>query len=819
MLHDKKWICRYTDREEIDQLSDGMNISPILALVLVKRDIKDVKEVERFLNPTMDHLGDPFLLPDMEVAVERIVKAIEEREKICVYGDYDVDGITSVTLMMKVLKGLGADVCYYIPHRMDEGYGLNKSALEEIYKEGTRLVITVDCGIVSFQEVDYGNSLGMDIIITDHHQCQERVPLALGVINPKREDSNYPFTDLAGVGVAYNLCKALEIHTGQNCKTEEMMDMVAIGTVADMVPLTGDNRILVKKGLEIINNTLNKGLKALIQVSDIKKREINTWHIAFLLAPRINAAGRLSRAEKGVELFLTADDNRALELAQALDAENRERQVIERDILREAVELGEKSEESSILVLSSPNWHSGVVGIVASKVTEKFNKPSIIFCLEEGEARGSARSIPGVDIYHLLSQCKDFYSRFGGHKQAAGLSLEAQRLKEFTREINKIASHYMEKIEKKPVIRVEGDLTGFSIGLEDIEQLKKLEPFGHENPAPLFVKRNVQVVGAWKVGHKRDHLKIVVNSEGRQIEGIFFDWGEQPVPVVGEKVDIAFSPEINEWMDRKTLQLKIKDIKRIEEHPAFLSNIYSALNRIIERENQREETDISLMEGLEINEVDRSKKHLLDVFTRSYGNIVIVNALSGAVELISLLSLYTGTCLCFGRLEGYRQDKNYLLIYPFDFDQIKKSTGELFLYGSNIFPRQLKEMLSLEGIDRLLLLEDDINGVQEEFLSILPERQTFEEVYKYIYKVKKVSFNNCIYSMRRRGYNSLAVIRVIDAFRCSGLIRVQKGCLMLLHSPQQKTDIEKAIPYSAFKEFVWHTEEWLNAVKRYWVDI
>jgi len=819
MFHNKKWICSYTGSGKVDELSRELKISPLLAMVLVNRGINSAEEADRFLNPDLDNLGDPFLLPDMQVSIERIMKAIETGEKICVYGDFDVDGITSVTIMIKVLQSLGANVFYYIPDRMDEGYGLNKLALEEICQSGTNLIITVDCGIVSFEEVVYSNSLGMDIIITDHHQCQDELPSAYGVINPKRKDSDYPFEELAGVGVAYNLCRALETYTDNEGEINKLLDIVALGTVADMVPLTGENRILVKEGLKKIENTGNVGLKALVQVSGLDGKEFNTWYIAFMLAPRINAAGRLSNAKKGVELFLTDDPGRALELAKQLDEDNKERQVIEKGIFDEALKLAEKETENNVLVLASPNWHPGVIGIVASKITEKFNKPTVIFCIEEGEARGSARSIPSIDIYDLLSQCKHYYNKFGGHKQAAGLSLDAKRLEEFTREINERASDYFRDIETRPIVKTEGDLTGFRITLEDVYQLKNLEPCGFGNPAPLFAKRGVEILDARMVGKNNNHLKLVIESEDRKIDGITFGWGERPVPVIGEKADIVFVPEINVWMSKKSLQFNIRDIKKIERDTTFLTRCYSSINRLIEKENQKGKTDVSLLKEIEIKKIDDKKKFISDTFGESSGNILIVNTFRGTVDMVSTLSLYTDTCISFGQLEDYNEDKNFLLIHPVSFEKLESCKGRLFLYDSCIFPVQMEWLVNLEGVNRILLLDDINLSMKEEFSTLLPNRELLERVYKFISKNNRVEYHQCLQVMMRMGYNPMAVIRAVDTFKYSGLIKMEKCYLVASPIPEEKVDIQNTLPYSSLTKFIRLADECFNAVKKHSADL
>lgn len=818
MLHNKKWVCAYCDREKIEQLSKQLGISELVSSVLVKRGITGIDDARRFLHPSLEDLADPFLLPDMQVSAERILMALKKGEKICIYGDYDVDGITSVSIIIKVFRLLGADVFYYIPNRLDEGYGLNKQALDEIYRMGAELVITVDCGIVSFDEVEYGNSLGMDFLITDHHRCQERIPPALGVINPRRKDSTYPFKELAGVGVAYKLCKALELNTGANY-TEDLLDIVAVGTIADLVPLTGENRVIVREGLRVMQNTPNTGLEALIKVSGLEGKEINSWHVAFLLAPRINASGRLSSAQKGVELLLTEEPEKAYQLAKALDSDNRERQALENIMLEEAIKQAQEKGERNILVLASEDWHPGVLGIVSSRITERYNKPSILLCIEDGEARGSARSIPGLDLYDMLSRCSHFYNKFGGHKQAAGLSMDADKLKAFSREIEKIAFEYMKDIERRPIIEADGDLTDSPVYLEDAKELKNLEPFGCANPSPLFIKRNVEVMEARRVGQNREHLKLLVRSCGQEVDCIVFGWGEQADPIAGEKVDIAFTPDINRWMDRENLQFYIKDIKRIETSPAFLSRCYTSMNRLVEKEEGCREIDRGFFESINVEKVENKAGYLYEIFQESTGNIAVTNSYKTAIGSISVLSLTNNTYLRFGHLEEYRKDKNYLIIYPAEFKSRENYSGNLYLCDPFLLPGQVERLKELPGVNIILLLDKDEVPLEKELVELMPSRQVFKEVYTLIRKRPGIGFYQCLYTIRRKGYNPLAIIRAIDSLRYAGLVEVNSSKLMPLPSPGKKVDIRMTVPYSLFQGFIDLARDSFNAVKNISVDI
>jgi len=387
----KKWECRKVDEEKVEKISKEYNISTLLSKILVNKNIVEKEEIDLFLNPTRHDFHDPFLMPDMEIAVDRIIKAIENKEKILIYGDYDVDGITSTTVLKKFLIEREAIVSEYIPNRLDEGYGLNKEAIEKIVKDGNTLIITVDCGISAIEEIEYANSLGIETIITDHHEAQEIIPNALAVVDNKRKDSKYPFRELAGVGVAFKLIQAISIKLGlEEREYLKYLDIVCIGTISDIVPLVDENRVIAKLGLKLVEVTKNIGLKTLLEVSGYKKIDSNT--ISFGLAPRINACGRMGKAEEALKLFLTENKEEAIKIAEILNKYNKERQETEKEIFEQAVkQVEEQEQEKQVLVLGKEDWHHGVIGIVASKITDLYFKPSILICFEDEIGKGSRK--------------------------------------------------------------------------------------------------------------------------------------------------------------------------------------------------------------------------------------------------------------------------------------------------------------------------------------------------------------------------------------------------------------------------------------------
>ena len=435
----KKWECYNLDNEKVEELVKKRHITNLLASILVNRGIIDGEKINVFLNPTRKDFYNPFLMPDMEIAVKRIVKAIENKEKIMIYGDYDADGITSITVLKKYLNEIGLKTGEYIPNRLNEGYGLNKDAISKIYNDGYKLMITVDCGISGLEEVDYANSLGMEIIITDHHEPAEKLPEAIAVIDAKRKDNKYPFNQLAGVGVVFKLIQAISTEL----KLEEKeylkyLDLVCIGTISDIVPLVDENRVIAKLGLKLIEKTKNIGLKTLLNIADLKKIDSNA--ISFGVAPRINACGRMGFQEEALQLFLTEDSGEATKIAKRLVQFNQERQAKEKQIFEEVIEKIEKDDkDKKCIVLAEENWHHGVIGIVASKITEIYYKPSILICLEGDKGKGSGRSVPGFDLYTALTKCSDYIEKFGGHSMAIGITIKKENFEKLKEAMEKYA--------------------------------------------------------------------------------------------------------------------------------------------------------------------------------------------------------------------------------------------------------------------------------------------------------------------------------------------------------------------------------------------
>ena len=559
----KKWQICEVDKEKLEKLKSKYGISELLATILVNKNITTQKEIEEFLNPTRNDFFDPFLINDMDIAVERIRKAIETQEKVIIYGDYDVDGITSITVLKSFLKDVGLDVDYYIPNRLEEGYGLNKNAIDEIAKNKYTLMITVDCGISAIEEVNYANSLGIEVIVTDHHEPGEELPKALAVIDNKRKDSKYPFRELAGVGVAFKVSQALA--QSMNVKEEEYLkylDIVCVGTISDIVPLISENRVITKLGIKLLKQTRNTGLKAIINSSGYS--QINSTTISFGVAPRINACGRMGKAEQALKLLLSKDIYEVNKLTQELNNYNRERQEIEKEIFESVLNKIEQNnlDKNRTIVVGGEGWHHGVIGIVSSKITEKYFKPSILLSFEEdGTGKGSGRSIPGFDLHEALMKCENCLEKFGGHSMAVGLTLKKDKFEQFYEEFEKVAKE--NKTENiVPIINVDAKIELNEIDKTVVEDLKQLEPFGEANKMPVFALKNIRIDSIRALSEGK-HLKLTLRDNNQIINAIGFNIGELANEYkIGDKVDLAGVLEINTFNGIDNLQINIKDIMK-----------------------------------------------------------------------------------------------------------------------------------------------------------------------------------------------------------------------------------------------------------------
>ena len=558
----KKWEFYNSDDNLVDDICEKYNLNKVIGKIIVNRHVVNDEDVRIFITPTRDDFHNPFLFKGMDIAVDRIIKAINNKEKILIYGDYDVDGITSTTVLKKYLMDRGISVDTYIPNRLHEGYGLNKKAIDTIKERNIDLIITVDCGISAIEEVDYAVSLGMDVIVTDHHEVGEKLPNALAVIDAKRKDNTYPFRALAGVGVVFKLIQALSIKL--EIKPEEYLkylDLVCVGTISDIVPLEGENRTIAKLGLMLIKVTRNLGLRELIKSSGYKEIDSNT--ISFGVAPRINACGRMGHEEEALKLFLAEDLESATKITKELNEYNTLRQSTEKAIYEEAVQQIEKNhlDANNSIVLGGKGWHHGVIGIVSSKVTDKYYKPSILLSFEDNIAKGSGRSVPGFDLYEGLAKCEDLLEKYGGHSMAVGLTLKKENLENFKERFEQIAKEKNIK-ELVPIIYIDDELKLKDINMDLVKSISILEPFGEANKVPLFLIRNLKIDSIRALSEGR-HLKLTLRDENFVINAIGFELGYLAEEYrIGDRIDVVGTLEINSFNGFSSIQINMKDIRK-----------------------------------------------------------------------------------------------------------------------------------------------------------------------------------------------------------------------------------------------------------------
>lgn len=557
-----KWEYYKINEGKVKEIQEKYNVNRLLATILANREIDDIKT---YLEPTRRDFHDPYKMPDMEKAVERILKAIENKEKIIIFGDYDVDGITSITVLKSFFKELGIEVDEYIPNRLNEGYGLNKEAIKKIAEQCNSLMITVDCGITGIEEIEYAKSLGIDTIVTDHHEPGEELPNAIAVVDCKRKDNKYPFRELAGVGVAFKLCQAIS----QKLKLDEkqylkFLDIVALGTISDIVPLKDENRVITKLGMMLIKQTKNCGLVSLLNLAGYNK--IDSTAISFGIAPRINACGRMGHANEALDLLLCSNMREASEKARNITKYNNDRQEYEKIIYQDAIRQIESNhlENENSIVLGGDDWHHGVVGIVASKITDLYYKPCLLICFENGEnvGKGSGRSIAGFDLHETLTKCKDTLEGFGGHSMAVGLSIKRENLPKLKEEFEEIAKEaHLEEIY--PTINIDSVINIDNVNKEMVESLKLLEPLGEGNKMPIFAFKNLKIDSIRSLTEGK-HLKLILKSNNNTyINAIGFNLGYMVDEfIIGDKVDIAGCLEINSFNGTESVQINLKDVMK-----------------------------------------------------------------------------------------------------------------------------------------------------------------------------------------------------------------------------------------------------------------
>ncbi len=550
-----------------ETFSKELEISPLTAQVLANRGISEIDQAYQFLHPSLSHLYSPFLMKDMDKAVHRVIQALSEREQVLIYGDYDVDGVTSAAILTLIFQSLKFPHRYYIPHRIERGYGLHPDIIEEFAQQGVNLIITADCGISDMDAIKRAQELGVDIIITDHHEVPNEIPPACAVLNPKQGDCSFPFKSLAGVGVVFNLIIALRStlrergawKDGEVPNLRRYLDLVAMGTVADLVPLLDENRIFVQFGLEELTKATRLGTRVLKEVCGLKDGIITTGTVGFKLAPRINAAGRLGEAQRAVELLVAQDLKKAEGIARELNLENSRRQRLEEDILKEVtgwIEGDDRLLQRSSLVFSSQSWHPGVIGIVASRLVEQYFRPTILISLDGDRGKGSGRGIEGFDIYSGIKMCSPLLVSFGGHRSAVGLAIEREKIEAFTGRFEELVSQGCKPSDFVPTIRIDSEVALSCIERDLIEELSSLAPFGPSNPKPVFCSREITVRDSKVVGENNLKLRV---EEDAIYDAIGFQMGHLH-PLESQRIGIAFVPQINEWQGMKNIQLELRDV-------------------------------------------------------------------------------------------------------------------------------------------------------------------------------------------------------------------------------------------------------------------
>ena len=560
----KRWVTAKPNLETVRSLARSCGFTPLAAAALCARGIDTPEAARAFLETDPAKLHDPMLLPDMAKARDTIRRAIDQGKKIAVFGDYDVDGVTSTCVMTRVLRSLGADVRHYIPDRLSEGYGLSMGAMDCLAQDGIGLIVTVDSGVSAFEEIARARELGMEVVVTDHHECREELPDANAVVNPKRADSTYPFAELAGVGVAFKLACAMAGDGQQRAVLEQYADLVALGTVADVMPLIGENRIIVAAGLRRMAETQNVGLSMLLHESGQQGKRLTASTISFILAPRINAAGRLGHADMAAELFLTDDPRRAQTLAMALCEQNKQRQATENQILEQALQKLRREYdplEDQVIVLAGEEWHHGVIGIVSSRICDRYACPTVLIALEDGIGKGSGRSVKGFNLYEALCASAPLLERFGGHELAAGLTIREENIQQFRENMEAWAREHVNPRELMPILHIDCPIAPEFISTEATRGLDVLEPFGMGNPQPVFSMCDLLVEEITPISSDR-HVRLTLSKDGQTYTAMLFGTGQGGCGFAqGNYVDAAFCLEINEYRGRCSVQLVIRDIQ------------------------------------------------------------------------------------------------------------------------------------------------------------------------------------------------------------------------------------------------------------------
>lgn len=810
MIYNKKWTLKHKGKVKETELSKKINISPEISQILNNRGINDEKDAEIFMNPSLEYLRDPFLMKDMKKATERIKKAIENKERIYIYGDYDVDGVSSTSILYIYFKSIDYPVKYYIPNRLEEGYGINEDAIRKISNDGCDLIITVDCGITSVNEVGLANELGIDVIITDHHECQSDVPDAYAIVNPKQDDCNYPFDMLCGCGVAFKMIQALTDEEEFKTSMFDYLEVVTLATICDIVPLIDENRIIVKNGLKLMKEGKNLGLRELIKVCGIETSKIGSSHIGYSVGPRINASGRLGHSYLGVQLFTTDLEDEAKEIANILEAKNIERQMIESKMYKEAEDVISSSEnykDDKVLVVAKEGWQHGIIGIVASKLTEKYYKPTILLTIEDGEATGSARSIKGFSIFDALVSCKDLMNKFGGHEQAAGLALNAENIEELRKRVNKIADYNLNKDDLIENIKVEYELEEESATLDLVDNLHKLEPFGLSNPSPRFIMRDLLLTNIYKMGKNKQHLKLICENE-KSYECVGFNMAYLAENFQeGDKIDVLFQVDENNFNNDRKVQFLLKDIRLSHPKLAILNNLSLKLFEKISPTdsgslyhiyNDEDDTAINTDGDKNINIFEHIKEETL----------IIANTLNGFYRALSDVSL-TDLDYDINYNYIYEKNKKVQLIFSPNIDKIdlKRYNSIIlydFLYNKGEYSYLNKNILNSEVVIKYYSSEDKIY-LKNIMDNIVPNREEFINIYKQMLvskelQLKLTELKRVFKLLPLKTFIILKVFRELNLLNFEINYEEDTIAIYLLEKPDKKLNLDESVILNNLKE-------------------
>lgn len=799
------WKVRQHNLQKEEILKQELKLNWVLAKILVNRGIDTPEKARFFLEAKLADLENPYKLRDMGKAVTRIKRALEQKERILVYGDYDVDGITSSSILVTELRKKGGIVQYYIPNRLTEGYGLNREAIKNAIDQNIDLIITVDCGINSYEEVRMANNAGIDVIITDHHEPQDKLPEAVAVINPKRSDCDYPFKELAGVGVAFKLIQALSYNGKWDKELNDYLALTAIGTVADIMPLRDENRIIVKHGLKNIVTTTNLGLNTLIQQVGLGDGEINTGHIGFVIGPRLNAAGRLGNASDAIELFLTHDYERALAIVKKLENLNKERQRIEDRILSGAEKLIEEIDldEETIIVLYSEEWHEGVIGIVASKITEKFNRPTILFALKEDVGKGSGRSIASFNLFENLCKCETLLEKFGGHELAAGLTIKPENIPIFKEKINREASKVLKPRDLIPEIIIDAVIPFEAISYKLVTDLERLKPFGPGNPKPLFLINNLPVTNHTWIGVDNRHLKIF----SKRIEGIGFHMDKYKAQIrTPDVINTVATIELNEWNGNIKPQLVLKDIK-------FPKQVYKSLREkcveaiLTENENHNKyqhcEKKLNIIDNRNCS--DRFD-YLKTILCSEKKQCILINSPDEAWDLYNRLTgdlaYYNINFYNLNKMMGIEnRERTTILVDPLGKQEINK-IDDLIFYDISFSETMFKKQLSnYKSANIHLIFNKTAFKKNLKFLKhIFPRREFLRYVFKFLKHNKKeiYNFDNVVKLLESRTKHPVNTIHTaLKIFKEINIIKFVGDSNFVFIPPKNKIDLNTSKTYNS----------------------